>query len=244
MSTRLIYGFHAIIAKLRQAPGEIREILLDAQRQDARGRDLMQHAELQGVRLHLVAGKRLDDLAGSGRHQGVVALLAGARKSLHLDDVLDTLEEPAFLLVLDGVTDPRNLGACLRVADAAGVHAVIAPKDRAAGLNEVAVKTACGAAESVPYITVTNLARCLRELKERDIWLVGTAGEASDSLYAADWPQATAWVLGAEGEGMRRLTRETCDQLVHIPMHGSVESLNVSVAAGVCLFEARRRRPA
>lgn len=243
MSSRLIYGFHAIIAKLRQAPGEIREILLDAQRQDARARDLIQHVELQGVRLHLVDGKRLDDLAGGGRHQGAVARLDGARKALHLDDVLDTLEgEAPFLLVLDGVTDPRNLGACLRVADAAGVHAVVAPKDRAAGLNDVAVKTACGAAESVPYVTVTNLARCLRELKERDIWVVGTAGEAADDLYAATWPQATAWVLGAEGEGLRRLTRETCDQLVRIPMHGSVSSLNVSVAAGVCLFEARRRR--
>jgi 23S rRNA (guanosine2251-2'-O)-methyltransferase len=155
--------------------------------------------------------------------------------------VLDTLEEPAFLLVLDGITDPRNLGACLRVADAAGVHAVIAPKDRAVGLTDVAAKTACGAAETVPYVMVTNLARTLRELQEREIWVIGTAGEAESDLYAAEWPKATAWVLGAEGEGMRRLTRENCDQLVKIPMHGTVESLNVSVAAGVCLFEARRR---
>lgn len=242
MTTRLIYGFHAITAKLRQDPGSLREILLDGDRQDARARDLLRHAELQGVRVILANTKRLDDLAGGGRHQGVVARIDGARKPAHLDDVLDTLEEPAFLLVLDGVTDPRNLGACLRVADAAGVHAVIAPKDRSAGLNDVAVKTACGAAESVPYVMVTNLARTLRELKEREIWVVGTAGEASDDIYAAEWPQATAWVMGAEGEGMRRLTREHCDLLVHIPMHGSVDSLNVSVAAGVCLFEARRRR--
>lgn len=242
MTSRLIYGFHAITAKLRQDPESLREILIDAGRQDARARDLLKHAELQGVKFLLVDGKRLDDLAAGGRHQGVVARIDGARKLAHLDDVLDTLEEPAFLLVLDGVTDPRNLGACLRVADAAGVHAVIAPKDKAAGLNDVAVKTACGAAETVPYVMVTNLARTLRELKEREIWVVGTAGEASDSLYAAEWPQATAWVMGAEGEGMRRLTRETCDQLVNIPMHGSVDSLNVSVAAGVCLFEARRRR--
>ncbi|MDX9943443.1 MAG: 23S rRNA (guanosine(2251)-2'-O)-methyltransferase RlmB [Azonexus sp.] len=242
MSSRLIYGFHAITAKLRQDPESLREILMDAGRQDARARELLKHAELQGVKILLVEGKRLDDLAAGGRHQGVVARIDGARKLAHLDDVLDTLEEPAFLLVLDGVTDPRNLGACLRVADAAGVHAVIAPKDKAAGLNDVAVKTACGAAETVPYVMVTNLARTLRELKEREIWVVGTAGEASESLYAADWPQATAWVMGAEGEGMRRLTRETCDQLVNIPMHGSVDSLNVSVAAGVCLFEARRRR--
>jgi 23S rRNA (guanosine2251-2'-O)-methyltransferase len=167
----------------------------------------------------------------------------GARRALHLDDVLDTLEEPPLLLVLDGVTDPRNLGACLRVADGAGAHAVIAPKDRAASLNEVAVKTASGAAESVPYITVTNLARTLRELQARDIHLIGAAGEAPQSLYDATWPAATAWVLGAEGTGLRRLSRETCDQLIRIPLHGSVESLNVSVAAGICLFEARRRNP-
>lgn len=242
MTTRLIYGFHAVTAKLRHDPESVREILIDASRQDARARDLLRHAELQGVKVIAADGKRLDGMAPGARHQGVVARLEGGRKALHLDDVLDTLEEPAFLLVLDGVTDPRNLGACLRVADAAGVHAVVAPRDKSAGLTDVAVKTACGAAESVPYITVTNLARTLRELKERDIWVVGTAGEAESDLYAADWPQATAWVMGAEGEGMRRLTRETCDQLVRIPMHGSVESLNVSVAAGVCLFEARRRR--
>jgi len=242
MSSRLIYGFHAITAKLRQDPESLKEILIDAGRHDARARDLLKHAELQGVKVLAADGKRLDDLAAGGRHQGVVARIEGTRKLAHLDDVLDTLEEPAFLLILDGVTDPRNLGACLRVADAAGVHAVIAPKDRAAGLNDVAVKTACGAAETVPYVMVTNLARTLRELKEREICVIGTAGEASEDLYAAEWPQATAWVLGAEGEGMRRLTRETCDQLVSIPMHGSVDSLNVSVAAGVCLFEARRRR--
>ena len=241
MSSRLIYGFHAVTAKLRHDPESVREILIDATRQDGRARDLLRHAELQGVKIVACDGKRLDGMAPGARHQGVVARLEGGRKTLHLDDVLDTLETPAFLLVLDGVTDPRNLGACLRVADAAGVHAVIAPKDRSVGLTDVAVKTACGAAETVPYVTVTNLARTLRELKEREIWVVGTAGEADGDLYTSDWPQATAWVLGAEGEGMRRLTRDTCDQLVRIPMHGSVESLNVSVAAGVCLFEARRR---
>ena len=242
MSSRLIYGFHAVTSKLRHDPESVKEIFIDATRQDARARDLLKHAELQGVKIVLADGKRLDGFAAGARHQGVVARIEGGRKLAHLDDVLDTLEEPAFLLVLDGITDPRNLGACLRVADAAGVHAVIAPKDKSAGLNDVAVKTACGAAETVPYIMVTNLARTLRELQEREIWVIGTAGEADSDLYAADWPQATAWVMGAEGEGMRRLTRETCDQLVSIPMHGSVESLNVSVAAGVCLFEARRRR--
>ena len=163
-------------------------------------------------------------------------------RHVSLDDVLDTLEEPAFLLVLDGIQDPHNLGACLRVADAVGAHAVIAPKDRAVGLTQTAIKVASGAAESVPYITVTNLARTLRELKERDIWVVGTDAEGKDDLYSAQWPAATAWVLGAEGDGLRRLTRETCDQLVTIPMLGSVQSLNVSVATGVCLYEARRRR--
>jgi 23S rRNA (guanosine2251-2'-O)-methyltransferase len=243
MSTsRLIYGFHAVTAKLRHDPEAVKEIMVDATRQDARARDLLRHAELQGVKVVATDGKRLDGMAPGARHQGVIARLEGGRKVAHLDDVLDTLEEPPFLLVLDGVTDPRNLGACLRVADAAGVHAVIAPKDRAVGLTDVVAKTASGAAETVPYVMVTNLARTLRELKERDIWVIGTAGEAESDLYAATWPQATAWVLGAEGEGMRRLTRENCDQLVHIPMHGSVDSLNVSVAAGVCLYEARRRR--
>jgi 23S rRNA (guanosine2251-2'-O)-methyltransferase len=241
MSSRLIYGFHAVTAKLRHDPESVKEILIDATRHDARARDLLAHAELQGVKVIAGDGKRLDGMAPGARHQGIIARIEGGRKAAHLDDVLDTLEEPAFLLVLDGITDPRNLGACLRVADAAGVHAVIAPKDRAVGLTDVAAKTACGAAETVPYVMVTNLARTLRELQEREIWVIGTAGEAESDLYAAEWPKATAWVLGAEGEGMRRLTRENCDQLVKIPMHGSVESLNVSVAAGVCLFEARRR---
>ena len=241
MSSRLIYGFHAVTAKLRHDPESVKEILIDATRHDARARDLLAHAELQGVKVIAGDVNRLDAMAPVARHQGVIARIEGGRKAAHLDDVLDTLEEPAFLLVLDGITDPRNLGACLRVADAAGVHAVIAPKDRAVGLTDVAAKTACGAAETVPYVMVTNLARTLRELQEREIWVIGTAGEAESDLYAAEWPQATAWVLGAEGEGMRRLTRENCDQLVKIPMHGTVESLNVSVAAGVCLFEARRR---
>lgn len=241
MSSRLIYGFHAVTAKLRHDPESVKEILIDATRHDARARDLLAHAELQGVKVIAGDGKRLDGMAPGARHQGVIARIEGGRKAAHLDDVLDTLEEPAFLLVLDGITDPRNLGACLRVADAAGVHAVIAPKDRAVGLTDVAAKTACGAAETVPYVMVTNLARTLRELQEREIWVIGTAGEAESDLYAAEWPKATAWVLGAEGEGMRRLTRENCDQLVKIPMHGTVQSLNVSVAAGICLFEARRR---
>jgi 23S rRNA (guanosine2251-2'-O)-methyltransferase len=149
---------------------------------------------------------------------------------------------PPLLLVLDGVTDPHNLGACLRVADAAGAHAVIAPKDRAAGLGATAAKVASGAAETVPYLTVTNLARTLEDLKARDVWVIGADADATEDLFTAALPEAVAWVLGAEGHGMRRLTRERCDLLVRIPMHGTVESLNVAVAAGLCLFESQRRR--
>lgn len=240
--TRLIHGFHPIMARLRHDPESVKEIYLDNNRQDRRVKDLLRLAEQAGARVVQVEHPRIEGMAPNARHQGVVARVDARQKAIHLDDVLDTLEEPPFLLVLDGITDPRNLGACLRVADAAGVHAVIAPKDRAVGLTDVAMKAASGAAETVPYIMVTNLARTLRELKERDIWVVGTAGEASEDLYAAQWPAGgIAWVMGAEGDGMRRLTRETCDALVHIPMSGSVDSLNVSVAAGVCLFEVVRR---
>ena len=242
MSRRTIFGFHAILAKLRHDPEAVHEIYLDAERKDARARDLSRHAEHAGVKLVPVDAKRLEAMAPGASHQGVVAHVSAQQRHVTLDDVLDTLEEPAFLLVLDGVQDPHNLGACLRVADAVGAHAVIAPKDRACGLTQTAIKVASGAAETVPYIMVTNLARTLRELKERDILVIGTDDEGSTDIYAAEWPQATAWVLGAEGEGMRRLTRENCDQLVRIPMYGSVESLNVSVASGVCLYEARRRR--
>ncbi len=241
--TRFIYGFHAVTAKLRQNPDDVREIFLDRQRQDARARDLIKLAEVHGVRLMLSDAERLNGMAGgAARHQGVVARVTGTVRVLKLDDVLDTLSESALLLVLDGVQDPHNLGACLRVADAAGAHAVIAPKDRACGLNATAIKVASGAAESVPYVTVTNLARTLRELQERNILTIGAAGEATQDLYAIDQSGAVAWVMGAEGDGLRRLTRETCDQLARIPMLGSVESLNVSVASGICLFEARRQR--
>ena len=242
-NTRLIHGFHPIMARLRHDPESVKEIYLDANRNDRRVKDMLRLAEQADARVVQVENSRIEGMAPNARHQGVVARVDARQKALHLDDVLDTLEEPPFLLVLDGITDPRNLGACLRVADAAGVHAVIAPKDRAVGLTDVAMKAASGAAETVPYIMVTNLARTLRMLKERDIWIIGTAGEATEDLYEAQWQAGgVAWVMGAEGDGMRRLTRETCDSLVKIPMAGSVESLNVSVAAGVCLFEAARRR--
>ena len=241
---RLIHGFHTVTARLRHDADSVRELYVAAERQDARMRALLTLASERKVRIIPVAAERLDGMAGHRRHQGVVAKVTAQQRYLTVDDVLDTLQEPALLLVLDGVTDPHNLGACLRVADAAGAHAVIAPKDRACGLTATASKVASGAADTVPYITVTNLARCLRELKERGIWTIGAAGEATKPIYAIDQTRPLAWVLGAEGEGLRRLTRETCDELARIPMYGAVESLNVSVAAGICLFEARRQRVA
>jgi 23S rRNA (guanosine2251-2'-O)-methyltransferase len=237
-----IFGFHSVLARLRADPASVTEIYLDEGRKDARAKDLVLVAEKAGVTLMRVPTKRLDGFYGGGRHQGVVAMAFEKPAREGLEDLLDSLKEPPLLLVLDGVTDPHNLGACLRVADAAGAHAVIAPKDRAAGISAVVSKIASGAAESVPYYMVTNLARTLDDLKERNIWIVGTDERAEKTLYEAELPEAVAWVLGAEGEGMRRLTRERCDLLVKIPMRGSVESLNVSVASGVCLFESRRRR--
>ena len=238
----MIHGFHAVTSRLRQNADSVIELYVSAQRQDARLRDLLKLAELHKVRVLQVDSKRLDGMGGGTRHQGVVAKVKVVVLAHSIDDVLDVLNEPAFLLVLDGITDPHNLGACLRVADAAGVHAVIAPKDRACGLNATVIKVASGAADTVPYVMVTNLARTLRELKERDIWVVGTTGEADKTVYDVEQKRPIAWVIGAEGEGMRRLTGETCDELVSIPMAGSVESLNASVAAGVCLFETRRQR--
>lgn len=242
--SRVIYGFHAVTSRLRSAPDAIREIYFDSARKDHRGADLLKLAQSRGVRVMTVDTRRLDGMTGNARHQGVAASVAAVKLATHIDDVLDALTEPALLLILDGITDPHNLGACLRVADAMGVHAVIAPKDRAVGLNATVSKVASGAAETVPYIPVTNLARSMRELKERDIWITGTDENASVDLYASKLDGARALVLGAEGEGMRRLTRETCDDLVRIPMLGSVESLNVSVSAGICLFETRRQRTA
>jgi 23S rRNA (guanosine2251-2'-O)-methyltransferase len=245
---RFIYGLHAVNSRLRQSAGSVEEVYLASGRQDPRARDIAKLAESHGVRVIAVDAARLDGMAGghvkAGRHQGVVARVSAARPHVTLDDVLDTLAGPALLLVLDGVQDPHNLGACLRVADAAGAHAVVAPKDRAVGLTATAIKVACGAAETVPYVTVTNLARALREIRERGVCTVGADVEAAEDIYAADLKGPLALVLGAEGAGLRRLTRETCDSLVSIPMHGSVASLNVSVAAGVCLFEARRQRSA
>lgn len=204
--------------------------------------DLLRVAKAANVRVIQVDDQRLDAMVGTRRHQGVVARAAEISLARNLAELLDLIQGPPLLLLLDGVTDPHNLGACLRVADGAGAHAVIAPKDRAVGLNATASKVASGAADTVPYITVTNLARTMRELQERDIWLTGTTDDAEQSLFDVDYTGGTAFVMGSEGEGMRRLTREHCDRLVSLPMMGSVESLNVSVASGVCLYEARRQR--
>ena len=238
---RVVFGFHAVLARLRADPASVVELFVDETRNDARIRDLATTAERGGVKVMRVPTKRLDGFYGGGRHQGVVARIEMKRATDTLDEILGEIEQP-LLLVLDGVTDPHNLGACLRVANAAGAHAVVAPKDRAAGITPAVSKVASGAAESTPYIMVTNLARALSDLKERNVWIVGADERAEQTLYQANLPESIAWVLGAEGEGMRRLTRESCDLLVRIPMAGDVASLNVSVSAGVCLFESVRRR--
>jgi 23S rRNA (guanosine2251-2'-O)-methyltransferase len=238
---RVVFGFHAVLARLRADPSSVLEIYLDETRNDARARDLAAAAERAKVHLMRVPTKRLDGFYGGGRHQGVVARVEIRNMADTLGEILEGIENP-LLLVLDGVTDPHNLGACLRVANAAGAHAVVAPKDRAVGVTPAVSKVASGAAEATPYLMVTNLARTLGELKEHNIWIVGADERADRSLYEADLPDSIAWVLGAEGEGMRRLTRETCDLVVKIPMRGGVESLNVSVSAGICLYESVRRR--
>jgi 23S rRNA (guanosine2251-2'-O)-methyltransferase len=240
---RVVFGFHAVLARLRADPSSVLEIYLDETRNDARARDLAAAAERARVHLMRVPTRRLDGFYGGGRHQGVVARIEVRKASDSLDEILEAVEHP-LLLVLDGVTDPHNLGACLRVANGAGAHAVLAPKDRAVGITPTVSKVASGAAESTPYLMVTNLARTLSELKERNIWIVGADERAEKTLYEADLPESIAWVLGAEGDGMRRLTRDSCDLLVRIPMRGEVESLNVSVSAGVCLYESARRRRA
>ena len=239
---RLIYGFHAVLSRLRQHAASVKELFLDQGRSDRRAKDLAQVATERGVRVIMVDGARLDGMVQHARHQGVVARVEATEHPRDINDVLDALKEPALLLVLDGVTDPHNLGACLRVADAMGAHAVIAPKDRAVGITPTVEKVASGAVDTVPFVAVTNLARALRELQEREVWVIGAEQEAEKDLFSVKLEGALAWVLGAEGEGMRRLTRESCDELARIPMMGTVESLNVSVSAGICLAETRRQR--
>ncbi|WP_212645372.1 23S rRNA (guanosine(2251)-2'-O)-methyltransferase RlmB [Delftia sp. PE138] len=245
-SPKVLFGFHAVGVRMKTAPQSIIEVYYEATRRDARMRQFLDRAKSAGVRLIEADGERLAKLAGSHGHQGVAARVEAVAQVHSLDELLEQLEADGvsnpLLLVLDGVTDPHNLGACLRVADGAGAHAVIAPKDHAVGVNATVAKVASGAAETVPYFMVTNLARTLNELKERDIWIIGTSDDASKTLYEVDLKGPTALVLGAEGDGMRQLTRKTCDELIGIPMMGAVSSLNVSVASGVCLYEALRQR--
>lgn len=244
MAEQRVYGFHSIEAILLHEPERILEVWLLDGRQDKRLESILELLSTHGIRHQKVKREKLDELADSSRHQGVVAHCreAPSRNENFLEQLLDSLDEAPFLLILDGVQDPHNLGACLRTADAVGVHAVIVPKDNAATLNGTVRKVACGAAETTPFITVTNIARCLRNLKERGVWLVGAAGEVKTNIYQQDMTGPLAIIMGAEGKGLRRLTRETCDHLVTIPMPGNVESLNVSVATGVCLYEALRQR--
>lgn len=239
-----IYGLHAVESALQSSPDDVLELWVDARRHDKRMAHIMGLAKRKGVKTHSVDKRELEDLVPEGRHQGVVARAKPPRvyTESELDNLLDNLADTPFLLVLDGVTDPHNLGACLRSADAAGIQAVITTKDRSTTLTPTAIKVASGAAQTVPFAQVTNLARCLRDLKERGIWLVGLDGDAEQTLYDTDLKGPLAVVMGAEGQGLRRLSKEHCDFLANIPMVGTVESLNVSVATGICLFEALRQR--
>jgi len=246
--SELVFGYHATESLIRQRPDQIQALMLQADRNDKRMQALNDLARTQGVPISRCAKSDLDALT-VGRHQGVIATLrqgaslgaAGQTSEADLPALVAAAERP-LLLILDGVTDPHNLGACLRSADAAGVTAVIFPKDKSADITDVARKVASGAAETVPWVKVTNLARTLEHLKKAGVWIIGASGEVSETLHDQDLTLPCALVLGSEGVGMRRLTREACDFLVSIPMAGAVSSLNVSVAAGVCLFEAVRQR--
>lgn len=242
---RILFGFHAVQSRMRQQASSIKEILIDQERMDPRMQDLIKTAKREKVRVMEVDRVRLDGIAGkNGRHQGVIArMLESPMPYKDIHDILESeLDEPPFFLILDGVEDPHNLGACLRSADAMGVHAVIAPKDRAVGLNATVRKVASGAAETIPFIAVTNLARTIRELKEAGVFIIGTTMDAPTDLFSAKLDGPIAIVLGAEGKGIRHLTAQNCDDLITIPMFGSVESMNVSVATGICLYEIRRQR--
>lgn len=243
MPAFFIHGFHAVTGRLRQSPLSVEEIYFDAERNDQRANELRKLALAHDIKIFDVNRSRLDGMAPPARHQGVVARVRGdAIKQKTLDGLLEELTDPVLLVALDGVTDPHNLGAILRVADCAGAQGVIVPKDRAVGLNATVRKVASGAAESVPLISVTNLARALAELKEYDIQVIGASEDAAADIYDTEINARVAWVFGSEGEGMRRLTRERCDSLARIPMFGSVQSLNVSVSTALCLYESVRRR--
>ena len=242
MTSLYLVGFHAVAARLKKRPEAVRAIYMTAARHDRRAREVVELAQALGIDIRTVDDSRLAQLADGESHQGVVAEVHGESLRQSIDEILAALATPPLLLLLDGVTDPHNLGACLRSADAFGVDSVIIPKDRAVGVNATVAKVASGAAETVPVIAVTNLARTMRDLKERGVWLVAAEAEGKESLFDADLSGAIAWVLGGEGGGLRRLTRELCDRSVSIPIPGSVASLNVSVAAGICLFATRQQR--
>lgn len=241
--SEIVFGIHAVQALLDSDPQRFQEVFILKGRDDRRLQTLVKALEAQGIVIQVASKQVLDNKSEGAVHQGIIARVKPGRQYQEgdLPDLLASLDSP-FLLILDGVTDPHNLGACMRSADAAGVHAIILPKDRSAQLNATAKKVASGAAEHIPLIRVTNLARTMRALQEANVWIVGTAGEADHTLYQSKMTGPMALVMGAEGEGMRRLTREHCDELISIPMAGSVSSLNVSVATGVCLFEAVRQR--
>lgn len=245
MKNNVLVGFHAVGARLRIAPESISAVYIDATRRDKRMRDMREKLIAAGIRVMNADMKRLDGMvSGDVPHQGIVAMAEERQAELTFDQLMDEITDDTLLLILDGVTDPRNFGACLRSADAAGVQAVIIPRDRSASITPAAMKAAAGAAETVPVVTVTNLASSIAELVDAGVNVVGTAGEAEHCIYDFDQTGAFGWVLGAEGDGLRRLTRKRCSDLASIPMVGAVESLNVSVAAGVCLFESARQRRA
>lgn len=239
-----IFGLHAVESLLIKQPERILQLSILKERHDQKMQALIDLAKQHKIKIELLSRHGLDQLVRDENHQGIVALCKKPKSLTEADlmALLDQITEPAFLLVLDGVQDPHNLGACLRSADAAGVHAVIAPKDKSVGITPTVAKVASGAAESVPFVQVTNLARTLAALKERNIWIYGAAGEAEQTLFSTKLSGSIALVLGAEGAGLRRLTRDHCDVLLKIPMRGAVSSLNVSVATGVFLFEALRQR--
>lgn len=239
-----IFGLHSVQALLKSAPQRVIEIYMVQGRNDLRLQKIVSAAQSNGIHCQVVNRNKLDELVGDENHQGVVAICTPGETydEVYLFNLIDKLNEPAFLLILDGVTDPHNLGACMRSAEAAGVHAVIAPKDKSVGITPIVRKVACGAAEVLPFIPVTNLARTLKNLQEKGVWLFGAAGEAEQSVYECNLTGPIGILMGAEGDGLRRLTQDTCDHLMNIPMAGTVSSLNVSVATGVCLFEAVRQR--
>ena len=241
---KILSGFHSITTQIRLNSSSLYEIYIDEGSTDGRVQDLLKLIKQYEIKYHLTSKDRLDGFVKSGKHQGVIAKIHELKtKYVTIEDIVEQdREEPILLLVLDGIEDPHNLGACFRVADAMGVHAIICPKDNAVGLNDTVRKVASGGAESIPFIAVTNLARAIRYLKEMGIFVFGTDGKTDNTLYDVKFNGSIALIMGSEGKGMRRLTKDLCDQIFSIPMLGLVESLNVSVASGICLSEINRQK--